>query len=80
MPLAITIVPAACVSNWQVLAGDGPFSRYVAIDLSNQTENEAQLTFGSNNKKTTIVVQPKEICRFFLNNFEGTTAFFIDLK
>ncbi|CAK5033283.1 unnamed protein product [Meloidogyne enterolobii] len=63
LPLAITIVPAVCVSNWQVLAGDGPFSRYVAIDLSNQTENEAQLTFGSNNKKTTIVVQPKEICR-----------------
>uniref|UniRef100_A0A914L217 Uncharacterized protein n=2 Tax=Meloidogyne incognita TaxID=6306 RepID=A0A914L217_MELIC len=63
LQLAITIVPAVCVSNWQVLAGDGPFSRYVAIDLSNQTENEAQLTFGSNNKKTTIVVQPKEICR-----------------
>uniref|UniRef100_A0A1I8AW41 Trafficking protein particle complex subunit 11 domain-containing protein n=1 Tax=Meloidogyne hapla TaxID=6305 RepID=A0A1I8AW41_MELHA len=63
LPLAITIVPAVNVSNWQVLAGDGPFSRYVAIDLSNQTENEAQLNFGSNNKKTTIVVQPKEICR-----------------
>jgi hypothetical protein len=61
LPLAITIVPAVNVSNWNILAGDSPFTRYIVVDVSNQTDSEAELSYGPDKRK--ITVQPKEICR-----------------
>ena len=61
-PLAITIVPAVNVSNWHILAGDSPFTRYIVVDVFNQTDSEAELSYGQERRK--ITVQPKEICKF----------------
>uniref|UniRef100_A0A914GWE5 Trafficking protein particle complex subunit 9 n=1 Tax=Globodera rostochiensis TaxID=31243 RepID=A0A914GWE5_GLORO len=60
LPMAVTIVPAVNVSSWCVLAGDSPFSRLVVVDVANETDLEAELTFGVEHRLT---VQPKECCR-----------------
>jgi hypothetical protein len=62
LPMAITIVPAVSVSNWHILAGDSPFSRYIVIDVLNQIDSEAELSYGQEQRK--ITVQPKEMCRY----------------
>uniref|UniRef100_A0A183CE70 Trafficking protein particle complex subunit 9 n=1 Tax=Globodera pallida TaxID=36090 RepID=A0A183CE70_GLOPA len=61
LPMAVTIVPAVNVSSWCVLAGDSPFSRLVVVDVANETDLEAELTFGAEHRL--ITVQPKECCR-----------------
>ncbi|VDN03575.1 unnamed protein product [Thelazia callipaeda] len=60
LPLAVSIVPAVTVSAWHVLPGDGPTTRYVVVDVTNNTEWDAELTYG---KERVINVQPKEFCR-----------------
>ncbi|MCP9263068.1 hypothetical protein DINM_006420 [Dirofilaria immitis] len=60
LPLAISIVPAVTVAAWHVLPGDGPTTRYVVVDVTNNTEWDAELTYG---KDRVIGVQPKEFCR-----------------
>uniref|UniRef100_A0A915DLN1 Trs120/TRAPPC9 first Ig-like domain-containing protein n=1 Tax=Ditylenchus dipsaci TaxID=166011 RepID=A0A915DLN1_9BILA len=60
LPLAIAIVPAVNVSDWHILSGDSPTSRYVVVDVCNLTDMDAELTYGDNRM---IWVQPKEICR-----------------
>lgn len=60
MPLAVTIVPAITVTDWHVLSGDGPTTRYVVVDVSNLTDADAELTYGEGKAMT---VQPKEVCR-----------------
>lgn len=61
LPLAITIVPAVNVSSWNIIAGNSAFTRYVVVDVSNQTESEAVLTYGP--ERRTITVQSKGFCR-----------------
>ncbi|CAD5235267.1 unnamed protein product [Bursaphelenchus xylophilus] len=61
LKLAITIVPAITVSHWQVLAGDSPTNRFVVVDVTNTTELDAELEFGTDGRM--ISVQPKEACR-----------------
>ncbi|CAG9530714.1 unnamed protein product [Cercopithifilaria johnstoni] len=60
LPLAVSIVPAVTVAAWHVLPGDGPTTRYVVVDVTNNTEWDAELTYG---KDRVISVQPKEFCR-----------------
>uniref|UniRef100_A0A8R1TQI6 Uncharacterized protein n=1 Tax=Onchocerca volvulus TaxID=6282 RepID=A0A8R1TQI6_ONCVO len=60
LPLAVSIVPAVTVAAWHVLPGDGPTTRYVVVDVTNNTEWDAELTYG---KDRVIDVQPKEFCR-----------------
>ncbi|VDO37736.1 unnamed protein product, partial [Onchocerca flexuosa] len=60
LPLAVSIVPAVTVAAWHVLPGDGPTTRYVVVDVTNNTEWDAELTYG---KDRVIGVQPKEFCR-----------------
>ncbi|OZC10117.1 hypothetical protein X798_02707 [Onchocerca flexuosa] len=38
LPLAVSIVPAVTVAAWHVLPGDGPTTRYVVVDVTNNTE------------------------------------------
>uniref|UniRef100_A0A915Q411 Trafficking protein particle complex subunit 11 domain-containing protein n=1 Tax=Setaria digitata TaxID=48799 RepID=A0A915Q411_9BILA len=60
LPLAVSIVPAVTVAAWHVLPGDGPTTRYVVVDVTNNTEWDAELTYG---KDRVISVQSKEFCR-----------------
>lgn len=59
--LAVTIVPALTVTEWQILAGDAPSTRFVVVDVSNLADCDAELTFGAEQRQ--ITVQPKELCR-----------------
>ncbi|KAL3103192.1 hypothetical protein niasHS_002378 [Heterodera schachtii] len=61
LPMAVTIVPAVNVSSWNILPGDNPFSRFVIVDVANETDLDAELTFGAENRSLTV--QPKEISR-----------------
>ncbi|CAD5227966.1 unnamed protein product [Bursaphelenchus okinawaensis] len=61
LKMAITIIPAITVSHWQVLAGDSPTNRFVVVDVTNTTDFDAELSFGSDGRQ--ISVQPKEACR-----------------
>lgn len=63
LPLAIAIVPAVNVSDWHILSGDSPITRYVVVDVTNTTDTDAELTYGDGR---TIWVQPREICRFLI--------------
>ncbi|GMT33613.1 hypothetical protein PFISCL1PPCAC_24910 [Pristionchus fissidentatus] len=58
--LLISIVPALSVSSWSVLPGDGPFSRYIVVDVSNASDADAELVYGGTKS---ISVQPRETCR-----------------
>uniref|UniRef100_A0A1I8AA06 Trafficking protein particle complex subunit 9 n=1 Tax=Steinernema glaseri TaxID=37863 RepID=A0A1I8AA06_9BILA len=60
LPLAVTIMPAVTVSNWHVLPGDGPATRYVVVDVTNSTDFDAELTYSQNRM---IGVQSREVCR-----------------
>uniref|UniRef100_A0A914EJM1 Trs120/TRAPPC9 first Ig-like domain-containing protein n=1 Tax=Acrobeloides nanus TaxID=290746 RepID=A0A914EJM1_9BILA len=60
LSLAISIVPALTVSNWHVLPGDDPSTRYVVVDVTNQTETDAELTYSLDKM---ISVQSKDVCR-----------------
>lgn len=62
--MAVTIVPAVNVSSWNILPGYNPFSRFVIVDVANETDLDAELTFGAENRRLTV--QPKEICRCVL--------------
>lgn len=61
MKLAITIIPAITVADWQILAGDAPTNRFVVVDVTNLTDSDAELTFDADQRQ--ITVQPKELCR-----------------
>lgn len=61
LPIAVTIVPAVNVVSWNILSGDGPFSRYVVLEIANQTDREAELKFSS--ASCTVMVRPKDSCR-----------------
>ncbi|KAF8384767.1 trpp-9 [Pristionchus pacificus] len=58
--LLVSIVPALSVSSWSVLPGDGPFSRYIVVDVSNSSDSDAELVYASTKS---ISVQPRETCR-----------------
>ncbi|TKR82439.1 hypothetical protein L596_016164 [Steinernema carpocapsae] len=59
LPIAVTIMPAVTVSNWHVLPGDGPATRYVVVDVTNSTDFDAELTYS----QKMIGVQSREVCR-----------------
>lgn len=59
--LAITIVPAVNVSDWHVMKGEGPMTRYVVVDVTNHTNMDAELAYGDGKS---LCVQSKEACRF----------------
>lgn len=61
--MAITIVPAVNVSAWHVLSGDSPCTRYVVVEVTNQTDREAELNYGPERQQQATTVQPKETCR-----------------
>ncbi|GMT03118.1 hypothetical protein PENTCL1PPCAC_25292, partial [Pristionchus entomophagus] len=58
--LLVSIVPALSVSSWSVLPGDGPFSRYIVVDVSNSSDADAELVYAGTKS---ISVQPRETCR-----------------
>lgn len=60
LSLAICIVPALTVSAWHVLPGDGPFSRYIVVDVTNSTDHDAELVYSANRRMNVL---PKETCR-----------------
>ncbi|CAJ0569421.1 unnamed protein product, partial [Mesorhabditis spiculigera] len=60
LPLAITVVPAVTVAAWSVLPGDGPFTRYIVVDVSNSTDADAELVFSGSRA---MGVPPRETCR-----------------
>lgn len=54
-------MPAVNVADFHILAGDGPLTRYVVVDVTNLTDVDAELTYGGGRM---LWVQPKEICRY----------------
>ncbi|CAI4227391.1 unnamed protein product [Auanema sp. JU1783] len=60
LSLAVCIVPALTVSAWHVLPGDGPFSRYIVVDVTNSTEHDAELVYSLTRRMNVL---PKETCR-----------------
>ncbi|KAI6190790.1 hypothetical protein M3Y97_00156900 [Aphelenchoides bicaudatus] len=61
LSLAISIVPALTIIDWQIIAGDSSSTRFVVVDVKNLTTAEAELTFGADQRM--ISVQPKDLCR-----------------
>ncbi|KAK6034345.1 hypothetical protein COOONC_28151 [Cooperia oncophora] len=60
LSIAVCVVPAVTVSAWHVLPGDGPFTRYIVVDVTNSTEHDAELVYSSNRRMNVL---PKETCR-----------------
>uniref|UniRef100_A0A7I4YAL2 N-acetyltransferase domain-containing protein n=1 Tax=Haemonchus contortus TaxID=6289 RepID=A0A7I4YAL2_HAECO len=60
LSIAVCVVPAVTVSAWHVLPGDGPFTRYIVVDVTNSTDNDAELVYSSNRRMNVL---PKETCR-----------------
>ncbi|CAJ0960866.1 unnamed protein product, partial [Mesorhabditis belari] len=60
LPIAITVVPAITVAAWSILPGDGPFTRYIVVDVSNSTDSDADLVFSGTRAMS---VPPRETCR-----------------
>ncbi|PIO58741.1 hypothetical protein TELCIR_19817, partial [Teladorsagia circumcincta] len=59
LSIAVCVVPAVTVSAWHVLPGDGPFTRYIVVDVTNSTEHDAELVYSSNRRMNVL---PKETC------------------
>jgi hypothetical protein len=64
LSLAITIVPALTVIDWQIIAGESATTRFVVMDVTNLCDADAELTFGADQRM--INVQPRELCRVLL--------------
>ncbi|PAV70297.1 hypothetical protein WR25_11300 [Diploscapter pachys] len=60
MPVAVTILPAVRLKAYHVLAGDSSFSRYIVVDVSNETEFDAELEYCGVRR---MHVLPRETCR-----------------
>ncbi|VDM53436.1 unnamed protein product, partial [Angiostrongylus costaricensis] len=60
LSIAVCVVPAVTVSAWHVLPGDGPFTRYIVVDVTNSTEHDSELVYSSNRRMSVL---PKETCR-----------------
>ncbi|KJH44881.1 hypothetical protein DICVIV_09073 [Dictyocaulus viviparus] len=60
LSIAVCVVPAVTVSAWHVLPGDGPFTRYIVVDVTNSTEHDSELVYSSNRRMSVL---PRETCR-----------------
>lgn len=50
LPLAVCIIPALTISSYQVLSEDSPWNRYIAIDVTNSTDRDAELIYSAEKK------------------------------